>query len=263
MKIGFIGCGNMANAIIGGIKSKQDNDDQIFGYDCYTPSLEKCVSLFGINACSNEYEVVSESDVIFIAVKPNNLEDVLNKIGPWASEEKIIISICAGKALDFMQKAINTDCKLVRVMPNINAMVGEAISAYCINDKVNDTDCEKVEYLLNCTGKVLKLDEKHFPIFGVIGGCAPAFSYMFIDELARAGVKNGLKKDEALYIAAQTVYGSAKMILESSEHPYKLIDNVCSPGGTTIEGVMSLQNDGFDKAIHNAVQAAVDKDSKL
>ena len=100
-------------------------------------------------------------------------------------------------------------------------------------------------------------------LFGVIGGCGPAFAYMFIDAMARAGVKNGMKKDTALMVAAQTVLGSAKMILESSEHPWELIDKVCSPGGTTIEAVTSLQADGFESAIHNAIDKAVDKDSKL
>ena len=99
--------------------------------------------------------------------------------------------------------------------------------------------------------------------FGVIGGCGPAFAYMFIDAMARAGVKNGMKKSDALKISAQTVLGSAKMILESDEHPWQLIDNVCSPGGTTIEGVTSLQADGFEAAVHNAVDKALDKDKKL
>ena len=263
MKIGFVGCGNMASAIISGIIKYQGDNNQIFGYDCYTPALEKCAKKYKINSCKSESDVVNNSDIIFIAVKPNNLEEVLKEISRAITNEHILISICAGKTIEFIQEPINTECKIVRVMPNINAKVGEAISAYCHNDKATQTDCDAVENLLNCTGKVIKLDEKHFPIFGVIGGCAPAFSYMFIDELARAGVKYGMKKDEALYVAAQTVYGSAKMILESDDHPYKLIDNVCSPGGTTIEGVMSLQNDCFDKAIHNAVKSAVEKDSKL
>ena len=117
--------------------------------------------------------------------------------------------------------------------------------------------------LLSCFGKCLHIEESQFSIYSAIGGCAPAFAYMFIDSLARAGVKNGMKKDEALKIAAQTVYGSAKMILENNQHPWKLIDNVCSPGGTTIEGVTSLQADGFENAVHNAVQKAFEKDKKL
>ena len=148
-------------------------------------------------------------------------------------------------------------------MPNINAKVSEAISAYCFNDLVNDEDKNNVELLLNGIGKVLCLGESFFPLFGVIGGCGPAFAYMFIDAMARAGVKNGMKKSDALKISAQTVLGSAKMILESDEHPWQLIDNVCSPGGTTIEGVTSLQADGFEAAVHNAVDKALDKDKKL
>ena len=106
-------------------------------------------------------------------------------------------------------------------------------------------------------------EESYFPLFGVIGGCGPAFAYMFIDAMARAGVQNGMKKDVALSVAAQTVLGSAKMILESTESPWDLTDKVCSPGGTTIDGVMSLQADGFESAVHNAINKAVEKDSKL
>ncbi len=262
MNIGFIGCGNMATAIIKGITSK-DSTNAIYAYDCYEPALDSAVKNYSVKKVISEAEVVKKSDIIFLAIKPNNLADVLGKISPIISYDKMLISICAGKTLEYIAENLGKDCKTVRVMPNINAKVGEAISAYCFNELVTPDDCKDVESLLDCIGKFISLDEKYFPVFGVIGGCAPAFSYMFIDELARAGVKNGLKKDEALRIAAQTVYGSAKMILESDEHPYKLIDNVCSPGGTTIEGVLSLQKDGFDKAIHNAVQASVDKDSKL
>ena len=166
-------------------------------------------------------------------------------------------------SIEFIESNLKCKAKIVRVMPNINAKVGEAISAYCFNDSVTGEDKTNVESLLNGIGQVLCLDESYFPLFGVIGGCGPAFAYMFIDAMARAGVKNGMKKSDALKISAQTVLGSAKMILESDEHPWQLIDNVCSPGGTTIEGVTSLQADGFEAAVHNAVDKALDKDKKL
>ncbi|MCC8073764.1 MAG: pyrroline-5-carboxylate reductase [Clostridiales bacterium] len=265
MNIGFIGCGNMATAIISGIiENKAEESKNIFAYDVYSPALDKIKSSFNVNVCDSEQSVAEISDIIFLAVKPNVLGEVLNKIKDTANKsKKVLVSIVAGKTIEFITDNSTDKCKIIRVMPNINAKVSEAISAYCCNELVTDEDKSAIEKLLSSIGKVLALDESFFPIFGVIGGCAPAYAYMFIDALARAGVKNGLKKKDALMIAAQTVYGSAKMILESDTHPWELIDNVCSPGGTTIEGVTSLQADGFESAVHNAVDKAFEKDKKL
>lgn len=262
MKLGFIGCGNMATAIIKGIISNSDiSGKDILVYDTYKPAMDKLENEYGVSHCGNIELLVCNSDVVFLAVKPNVLADVLSQV---EAVDTLIISIAAGKTLEFLESNIKSNvAKIVRVMPNINAMVGEAICAYCYNERVTENDIENVEKLLNCFGKCLYIDESQFSIYSAIGGCAPAFAYMFIDNLARAGVKNGMKKDDALKIAAQTVYGSAKMILENDEHPWKLVDNVCSPGGTTIEGVTSLQADGFEAAVQNAVQKAFEKDKKL
>ena len=175
----------------------------------------------------------------------------------------MIISIAAGKSTEFIASELTHDNRIIRVMPNINAKVSEAICAYTANAKATDDDKKLTEKIFSAVGKIIYLEENYFPLFGVLGGCTPALAYMFIDELARAGVKNGMKKDVALKISAQAVLGSAKMILESDEHPYELIDKVCSPGGTTIEAVTSLQESGFNSAIHKAVDKAVEKDSKL
>lgn len=265
MKLGFIGCGNMATAIINGILNNHFADrTSIYVFDTYRGALSKITDELGINACESNFDVVNNSDILVLAVKPNVIADVLNEIDSTANNNSpLIVSIAAGKTIEFLESCTKSKFRIIRVMPNINAKVGEAISAYCFNDAVTEKDKSFVENMLNCFGKCLCIDESQFPIFGVLGGCAPAYAYMFIDALARAGVKNGMKKDEALKIAAQTVYGSAKMILESDEHPWKLIDNVCSPGGTTIEGVTSLQADGFEAAVHNAVDKALDKDKKL
>ena len=265
MKIGFIGCGNMATAIIGGIISANAaKGSDIFVYDISQSASANIGNKFNCNICFDEQETVKNSEVVFLAVKPNVIGEVIAKIDKAAAESNcLLISIAAGKTLEFLECNAKNSQRIVRVMPNINAKVGEAISAYCCNSDVTEDDKKTVEFLLNCFGECIALDENYFSVFGVIGGCSPAFAYMFIDALARAAVKNGMKKDDALKISAQAVYGSAKMILESGEHPYKLVDNVCSPGGTTIEGVTSLQADGFESAGHNAVCKAVEKDKKL
>ena len=251
MSIGFIGCGNMASAIICGIiDSKAVKAEEVNIFDIYAPATQAMKSKYNINVFDSEIEIVKNSDTVVLAVKPNILASVLNKIDSALNEkDTLLISIAAGKSTEFIASQLTHDNRIIRVMPNINAKVAEAICAYTANDKAPDDD--------------KGLTENYFPLFGVLGGCTPALAYMFIDELARAGVKNGMKKDVALKISAQAVLGSAKMILESDEHPYDLIDKVCSPGGTTIEAVTSLQESGFNSAIHKAVDKAVEKDSKL
>lgn len=265
MKIGFIGCGNMATAIIDGIISSNfENADNVSAFDVSNKAIEQAKKMYGINICNSETDIISNSNIIILAVKPNVIGSVLTKIDSALSEKKpLIVSIAAGKTISYIEEFLTEKQRIIRVMPNINAKVAEAMCAYCGNDACLKDDKIYISSLLSKIGKSLELDESYFPLFGVLGGCAPAFAYMFIDSLARAGVKNGMKKDDALKIAAQTVYGSAKMILESDEHPWKLIDSVCSPGGTTIEGVTSLQADGFEAAVCNAVDKALDKDKKL
>lgn len=265
MNIGFIGCGNMGSAIIKGILSSPAAEKyNISVYDSYAPAMDKIAQQYSVEKCASSVEAVKKSDVVFLAVKPNVLSSVLNEIDDTVkANNTLLVSIAAGKSTDFIASCLSHECRIIRVMPNINAVVSEAVSAVCKNSVANDDDVNTVVELMECTGKVLRLDESSFPLFGVLGGCSPAFVYMFIDALARAGVKNGMKKADALKIAAQSVYGSAKMIMESDKHPWELVDNVCSPGGTTIEGVLSLKEDGFETAIQNAVDAAVEKDSKL
>lgn len=265
MAIGFIGCGNMGGAIINGITSSGIVDSkEVFVYDKYQPAVDNMVREYGVTPCNSEVEVVKKADAVILAVKPNIIQSVLTEIdSALADSSTLLISIAAGKTIDYIQSGLTHSNRIIRVMPNINAVVGEAISAYTANSEVTDQDKQLVEELFGGIGKIIYLEEKEFPLFGVMGGCSPAFVYMFIDAMARAGVENGMKKDTALSVAAQAVLGSAKMILESDEHPWELIDRVCSPGGTTIEGVMSLQADGLDAAVHNAINKSLEKDSKL
>lgn len=265
MSIGFIGCGNMGAAIIKGItEAGIIGRNEIFVYDSAESCLNKAVLEYGITACENAKEVVKKADYVVLAVKPNMLSEVINEIDYTLAENNtILISIAAGKTIKFIRDNLTHDNKIVRVMPNINAKVAAACSAYCANSNVTDEEKNEIEKIFGAVGEITELPESSFSLFGVLAGCSPAFVYMFIDALARAGVKNGMKKDIALKVAAQSVLGSAKMILESDTHPFELIDQVCSPGGTTIEGVLSLQADGFEAAIHRAVDKTVDKDSKL
>ncbi|MCD7873264.1 MAG: pyrroline-5-carboxylate reductase [Clostridiales bacterium] len=265
MKIGFIGCGNMAGAIIRGIiDSKAVDAGNVFVYDPTTEKLNELAENYKINKCADEVETARNADYLLLGVKPNILSEVLEKIDSALNEKStVLISIAAGKSIEFISKYLSQNNKIIRVMPNINAKVCAACSAYCTNESVSDKDKDFIEKIFGAVGTITELTESSFPLFGVIAGCAPAFSYMFIDAIARAAVKNGMSKETALTFAAQTVLGSAKMVLESKTHPYELTDKVCSPGGTTIEGVLSLQADGFEGAVHKAVQASLDKDRKI
>lgn len=255
----------MASAIICGIIDNEAvKAEEVNVFDVYAPATDSIKAKYNINVFGSEEEIVKNSDTVVLAVKPNVLSSVLKKIdGALSDKDTLIISIAAGKSTEFIANELTHDNRIIRVMPNINAKVSEAICAYTANAKANDDDKKLTEKIFSAVGKIIYLEENYFPLFGVLGGCTPALAYMFIDELARAGVKNGMKKDVALKISAQAVLGSAKMILESDEHPYELIDKVCSPGGTTIEAVTSLQESGFNSAIHKAVDKAVEKDSKL
>ncbi len=265
MKIGFIGAGNMASAIIkGAVRSDAFSAEDILAYDLNTAKTAVLHEELQITAADSCAALIAASDAVVLAVKPNVFESLLPTLSDvLQKKDPLIISIAAGKTIAFIEGLLQYDAAVVRVMPNINATVGEAMSAYCFNERVTNTQKALVETLCGAFGKVMCLSENAFPLFGVLAGCAPAYSYMFIDALARAGVKNGMAKTDALKIAAQTVYGSAKQILESGTHPWELVDRVCSPGGTTIEGVSSLQADGLDAAVTRAVEAALDKDKRL
>lgn len=264
MKIGFIGCGNMAGAIIKGLISSGNfsgGDIALFDVDKNKP--EKLKDEYGCDVCSSAGEVAKTCENVVLAVKPNVISSVLTEINDVLEEnDPLIISIAAGKTLEFIGECLSYEPRLIRVMPNINAQTLAAVSAFCPNTRA-ENGRDFAEKFCKSFGSAVELEEKYFPVFGVIGGCSPAFAYMFIDALARAAVKNGMPKSTALEISAQAVLGSAKMILASDECPWALVDKVCSPGGTTIEGVLSLQENGFEAAVAKAVQAAVDKDSKI
>ncbi len=264
MKYGFIGTGNMAGAIIKGMTSAGFSGSDIYAYNRSRGKANALAELCGINVCSSSEEVGEASDVLILSVKPNVLPVAVPPIkDSIIKKSPLVISIAAGKTLEYLQELISPDVPIVRVMPNINAKIGCSTSAYCTTASVTDEQKKIVEELFSTIGSITELPENLFGIHGVIGGAAPAFAYLYIDALSRAAVKAGMPKAQALELTAQTVLGSAKMVLESGEHPWALIDQVCSPGGTTIEGVCSLEADGFEVALHNAFDAVYNKDKKL
>ncbi len=265
MKVGFIGTGNIAGAIVGGVLLKGGcAPSDIVAYDAQPQVLEGFVQRFGVTAAPDMEALVEKSDMVVLAVKPVVYPVVLPKLGPLcAAKGTLLVSVAAGYTLEAIANGLGADVPVCRVMPNMNAAVGEAVSALCPGATATPEQVETVRQFFGHTGLVMDIEERLFGVFSAIAGCSPAFAYLYIDALAKGAHKNGMSKAQALRIAAQATLGSAKMLLESSEHPQALIDKVCSPGGVTIEGVCTLQDFRFESALVHAVDAAVEKDKKM
>ncbi len=267
MKIGFIGSGNMATAIIQGILAKNFiSADQVYVTDIDSNKIQKLAKQTGIHAVKSNTELTEKVDTILLAVKPNVVPIVLTEIKELLAEKKILlISIAAGTTLSQLAQIAGSDAKIatIRVMPNVNAMIGEGVAAVCGNDFTTHEQVATVIQMFQAVGTAYELNEKDFSNFTALAGSSPAYAYLFIDAMARAGVKNGLPKDLATEICAQAVLGSAKMILASEGTPWDLIDKVCSPGGTTIAGLVALEDEKFISTVIKGIDATIQKDQDL
>ncbi|MBO4338654.1 MAG: pyrroline-5-carboxylate reductase [Clostridiales bacterium] len=265
MKIGFIGGGNMASAIIrGAVTSESFSPSEISVFDVDETKSDSLKNSLGICKADTLSALIDESDVLVLAVKPNIFPVLIPEIREQVSVKKpLVISIAAGKTVEYITDLFGFSLPVVRVMPNLNAEVFEAISAYCPNEKVTSEHKNTVEKLLNSFGSCICLEEEYFSIFSVVGGCAPAYSFLFISALAEGAKKYGLPEELALKVASQTVLGSAKMLLKEGADADELIRRVCSPGGTTIEGINSLRGDGFVDTVIKAMKASYDKDKRM
>lgn len=264
MKIGFIGAGNMASAIIRGLVGSGVRGGDLLVYDVDTA---KQVSLFeecGICMCGAADEVIHGSEAVVLAVKPQVFPTLLPQMASALQESSpLVISIAAGKTIASIEEWIGGEIPVVRVMPNINAKVSESMSAFCCNVFVTAEDRELVTRIFDAVGETVELAESQFSAYAALAGCSPAYSLLYMDAMAEAGVKYGIPKALSLKIVAQAVLGTARLLQESGEHPRVLVDQVCSPGGTTIEGVIALQKNGFENAVLEAVRASYEKDQSL
>lgn len=264
MKIGFIGLGNMAKAMIGGMLAKKiAKPEDILGYARTEATRASVKEKYGVCILEDNAEVAARADVLILAVKPQMFGDVIPQIKDTVRKETLIISIAAGKTMLQIQEAFGKELKLVRCMPNTPAMVGEGCSGVCRNESVSDEEMDKCMELLQSFGIAEEVPERLMDAVGGVSGSSPAFVFMFIEALADGAVKAGMPRSQAYHFAAQTVCGSAKLMLETGKHPGELKDMVCSPGGTTIEGVQALEKEGFRSAVMSAVEACVNKSKKM
>ena len=263
MIYGFIGTGNMAAAILRGMdRSGRFPRGTVLGYN-RTPA--KALALqeeMGLRACESEREVAERSDAVVLCVKPQMLEGVLEKIAPVTNADKLIVTIAAGKRTGWYEERLG-QVPVVRVMPNINARVGLSVSALCGGRYAAAEQLKIVREMFETVGAVYDVEERLFSAFSAIGGASGAFVHLYIDALASAGVQAGLPRSLSEQIACLVVEGSARLTAQSPEHPIALMDQVCSPGGTTIEGVHTLKRLGFETAVQQAVRAVIEKDRRL
>lgn len=264
MRYGFIGSGNMAGAIIKGMVKSGVKGSDIFVFNRTRPAAETLKEACGVIVAESRKELIESVDVIVLSVKPNVLDAIISDINVEIGvRSPLIISIAVGKTIAYLESKLGSDRAIVRVMPNINAKVLMSASGYCFNDAVSSKQVKAVEEIFGTIGSITSIPETMFSIFGAVAGSSPAFAYLYIDVLARAAQKAGMPKKQALEIAASTVLGSAKMVLDSGEHPWALVDQVCSPGGTTIEGICTLEDNGFESTVIKAIDAVLAKDMKI
>lgn len=263
MKIGFIGLGNMATAIIGGMLKKGIAEGgEIIGADKAEIMRERAKTRFGIKIAENNRQA-AQADYLFLAVKPQFVEAVLEEIADSITENTVVISIVAGKTISWITEKLGKEVKLVRCMPNTPALVGEGCTAMCPGTLVTEEEKAMVKELLQSFGTVMEVDENMIDAVVGISGSSPAYVFLFIEAMADAAVQAGMPRKTAYEMAAQAVLGSARMVLETGKHPGELKDMVCSPGGTTIEAVKVLEEKGFRAAVMDAVEACIQKSKDL
>ncbi len=259
--IGFIGAGNMGSAIIARLAGSMPAE-KILVFDTEQQRVLALKNKHGITPVKKAGESCS-ADALVLAVKPDVVPSVLKEIRESLGADTIIVSIAAGVSISSIETILGSDKKIIRIMPNTPSMVGEGMSVITGNKTVTEKDREKIESVFSLIGKVAVLPEKMFDAVTALSGSGPAFVFTFIQALADGGVKMGLPRDKALLLAAQTVLGSATLLMESSEDPITLRSRVASPGGTTIEGIHVLEKSGFSGIVMDAVEAAAVKSKKL
>lgn len=263
--LGIIGAGNMATAIISGIiKSGLIAKDNIMVSDIDSEKLAEAERKFGVITTKHNKQLVERSNITIVAVKPNIypmvFADLANVDGV---QNKLFISIAAGVSISQIKEYIGFDARVIRTMPNTPALVGEGMTVISSLPPCTDDDISKTQEIFNAVGKTALMSESQMCATVALNGSSPAYVYILIEAMADAAVKSGIPRQAAYELAAQSVLGSAKMVLETGEHPGKLKDMVCSPGGTTIAAVEVLEREGFRSSIMEAMSACTKKAYEL
>ena len=254
-RIGFIGMGNIGYAILRGLLETYSPEDLLFT----DKNLERCEAVkkeTGVSFLKENAEVAANVKFLILAVKPVVYPAVLADLKDAVREEQIVISVAPGITVSSVREALGGFRRIIRIMPNTPALVGAGMTGYTLEEKLfTREEIEEARGILKSFSEIVQVEERLMDPVTTVSGSGPAYVYMFINALADAGVRYGLTKKDAIRMAAQTVYGSAKMVLETGEHPEVLRDNVCSPGGTTIAAVAAMDEAGFRNAILKGCEA--------
>ncbi|MCG8633357.1 MAG: pyrroline-5-carboxylate reductase [Desulfobacterales bacterium] len=264
-KIGFIGSGNMGEALVSGlVLSKASKPENIICSDIAEDLLADIKKKYGVQTTTDNLEVVEKAEIIVYATKPQILGAVLKETAPALDKSKLIISIAAGVPLAAIAVGLDKELRLIRSMPNICAFVKESATAIAAGEFVLEGDVELAKAIFNSVGETVFIQENVLmDAFTGLSGSGPAYIFTIVDAMADAGVKMGLSRKDALFLSTQTVLGAAKLLLESKEHPGQLKDRVASPGGTAIAGIHTLEQGGLRTTMINAIESATKRSKEL
>ena len=264
-KIGFIGAGNMASALIGGLlKSYLVDKDAVIASDVDPERRGRVAYDFGVRSTASNREVVDFADVVVLAVKPNKVIEVLDEVGAHLTSDHLLISICAGVSTEFIEARVADDVPVLRVMPNTPALVGAGMSAFCCGKHIDrERHCHVARAILTAVGEVIELEEKHFDAVTALSGSGPAYFYYLMEQMEAAGLAEGLPPGVAEKLVKQTAFGAAKLAAESDASPRTLRGNVTSPGGTTEAALYLLRTHNVDQLIVRAVREAAKRSREL
>lgn len=264
MKIGFIGCGNMGQAMLGGmLDSGRVKARDVMVTDKLLASRVNAQKKYGVEIPATNMEVAMISDIIILAVKPQFYEEVLAEIKDAVWSNKILVSIAPGKTMKWLEEQVGKPTKIIRAMPNTPALVKAGMMGICANEKVEKEELDYVCELFQSFSKIEVVTEQLMDTVTAVSGSSPAYVFMFIEAMADAAVEGGMPRKQAYTFAAQAVLGSAKMVLETGKHPGELKDMVCSPAGTTIQAVRVLEEHGMRAAVMDAMKACIDKSRNM
>ncbi len=264
-KIGFIGSGNMGEALISGlVLSKAAKPENIICSDVAEDRLEEIQNKYKVKTTTDNVEVAQKSELVIFATKPQILGSVLKETAGSLDKSKLIISIAAGVPLAAIAAGLHKELRLIRVMPNICAFVKESATAIAAGEFASKDDVKLARAIFDSVGRTVFIQENVLmDAFTGLSGSGPAYIFIIVDAMADAGVKMGLSRKDSLFLSTQTVLGAAKLLLESKEHPGQLKDRVASPGGTAIAGIHTLEQGGLRTTMINAIEAATKRSKEL
>lgn len=263
-RIGFLGAGKMATALARGwLQAGLATPTRVLASDLLPQARADFQRQTGAETLEDNRQVVARSDILILATKPQNIPALLSEISGEVRPRHLVLSIAAGIALAQLSAKLGPDCRLVRIMPNMPCLVGASASAYAVSSSATADDVKLVDRLMNAVGKAFAVPEKLLDAVTGLSGSGPAYVFVMIEALADGGVRMGLPRDTAIQLAAQTVFGSAKLLLETGQHPGVLKDMVVSPGGTTSAGLYALERGGVRAALIDAVAAATVRSKEL